>query len=171
MKRIAIFADATWNSPQQGAATNVLQMARAVRPLSGGAEQVAFYDWGVGSDRKKIAGGISGVHSDVGGGYEERGLSDCAAQWMIREAGKSGFRFESHLTREVVPDSGDAQHNERKGIYRARKTFVRPVSGPVHKTVKARWLADAHGYRKKSKALGQLLDSVNNDWSRIEVIR
>lgn len=61
MKRIAIFADATWNSPQQGAATNVLQMARAVRPLSGGAEQVAFYDWGVGSDRKKLAGGISGV--------------------------------------------------------------------------------------------------------------
>jgi len=48
---------------------------------------------------------------------------------------------------------------------------VAPVSGPVHKTVEARWLADAHGYRKKSKALGQLLDSVNNDCSRIEVIR
>ena len=338
MKRIAVFADGTWNSPQQGAATNVLQMARAVGPLSGGAEQVAFYDWGVGSDRKKLAGGISGVgidknimdcyrfimhnydpgdalfffgfsrgaytarslagfirncgilrrehadqvpaafrfyrqrsassgpnaaravkfrrdyavaditeiefvgvwdtvgslgipvpfwgtlgereflfhdtepskivqharhavsidenridfeptlwsdkpgmdlqqlwfsgvHSDVGGGYEERGLSDCAAQWMIREAGKSGFRFESHLTRQVVPDPEDAQHNERKGIYRARKAFVRPVSGPVHKTVKTRWLADAHGYRKKGKALAQLLDSVNNDWSRIEVIR
>ncbi len=77
MKRIAIFADGTWNSPQHGAATNVLPMARAVQP----------------------------------------------------------------------------------------------VSGPGHITVKARWLADAHGYRNKSKALGQLLDSVNNDWSRIEVIR
>ena len=39
------------------------------------------------------------------------------------------------------------------------------------KTVKARWLADAQGYRKKRKAPGQLLDSVNNDRSRIEVIR
>ena len=30
MKRIAIFADGTWNSPEQGRATNVLRMARAV---------------------------------------------------------------------------------------------------------------------------------------------
>ena len=338
MKRIAIFADGTWNSPEQGGATNVLQMARAVRPVSGGAEQVAFYDWGVGTDRKKLAGGISGVgidknimdcyrfivhnydpgdalyffgfsrgaytvrslagfvrncgvlrrehadqvpaafrlyrqrsgnsspnaqraakfrrdyavaditeiefvgvwdtvgslgipvpfwgtlgereflfhdtepskiirharhavsidenredfeptlwsdkpgldlqqvwfagvHSDVGGGYRERGLSDCACQWMIREAGKSGFRFEPHLTSAVVPDPEDAQHNERKGIYRARKALVRPITGPVHKTVKARWQADAHGYQRKSKALGQLLKSVHDDWSKIRVIR
>ena len=77
MKRIAIFADASWNSPQQGAATDVLQMPRAVRP----------------------------------------------------------------------------------------------VSGPVHKMLKVRWLADAQGYRNKSKVPGQLLDPVNNGWSRIGVIR
>ena len=338
MKRIAIFADGTWNSPEQGGASNVLQMARAVRPLSGGAEQVAFYDWGVGTDRKKITGGISGVgidknimdcyrfimhnydpgdalfffgfsrgaytvrslagfirncgilrrehaaqasaayrlyrqrsassgpnarramqfrrdyavaditqiefvgvwdtvgslgipvpfwgtlgereflfhdtepskiiqharhaiaidenrvdfeptlwsdkpgldlqqvwfsgvHSDVGGGYKERGLSDCAAQWMIREAGKYGLRFETHLVKAVAPNPEDAQHNERKGIYRARKELVRPVTGPVHKTVKARWLTDAHGYQGKSKALRQLLDTVGGDWSKIEVMR
>ena len=338
MKRIAIFSDGTWNSPEQGGATNVLQMARAVRPVSGGIEQVAFYDWGVGTDRKKIAGGISGVgidknimdcyrfvmhnydagdalflfgfsrgaytarslagfirncgilrrehaaqvlaafrlyrqrsassgpnaqrairfrrnyavaditeiefvgvwdtvgslgipvpfwgtlgereflfhdtepskivqharhalaidenrvdfeptlwsdkpgmdlqqvwfagvHSDVGGGYPERGLSDCAGQWMIREAGKSGLRFEQHLVNAVVPDPEDAQHNERKGIYRARKAFVRPVIGPVHKTVKARWLANAHGYQNKSKALRERLASVNGDWSEIGVMR
>jgi uncharacterized protein (DUF2235 family) len=52
MKRIVIFADGTWNSPEQGGATNVLQMARAVRPKVGDIEQVAFYDWGVGTDRK-----------------------------------------------------------------------------------------------------------------------
>ena len=114
---------------------------------------------------------FAGVHSDVGGGYAERGLSDCAAQWMIREAGKCGFRFEQHLASAVVPDSEDAQHNERKGIYRARKAFVRPVTGPVHKTVKARWLADAHGYQRKSKALKERLASVNGDWSRIGVVR
>lgn len=338
MKRIAIFADGTWNSPQQGGASNVLQMARAVRPLAAGAEQVAFYDWGVGSDRKKLAGGISGVgidknimdcyrfimhnydpgdalfffgfsrgaytvrslagfirncgilrreyaqqvpaafrlyrqrsassgpnaaravkfrhdyavaditriefvgvwdtvgslgipvpfwgtlgereflfhdtepskivqharhavsidenridfeptlwsdkpgmdlqqvwfsgvHSDIGGGYEERGLSDCAAQWMIREAGKYGFRFETHLLNAVLPDPGAAQHNERKGIYRARQAAVRQLSGWVHKTARARWLADAHGYQGKSKALRKLLDSVDHDWSKIAIMR
>jgi uncharacterized protein (DUF2235 family) len=338
MKRIAIFADGTWNSPEQGGATNVLQMARALRPVSGRAEQVAFYDWGVGTDRKKMAGGISGVgidknimdcyrfimhnydpgdglyffgfsrgaytvrslagfirncgvlrrehadrvpaafrlyrqrsassgpnakravkfrrdyavaditkiefvgvwdtvgslgipvpfwgtlgereflfhdtepskiirharhavsidenredfeptlwsdkpdldlqqvwfagvHSDVGGGYQERGLSDCACQWMIREAGKFGLRFELHLTAAVAPDPEDRQHNERKGIYRARKALVRSITGPVHKTVKVRWQADAHSYRSKSKALSELLAAVNDDWSKIRVMQ
>lgn len=46
MKRIVIFADGTWNSPEKGGATNVLQMARGVLPLAAGVEQVAFYDWG-----------------------------------------------------------------------------------------------------------------------------
>ena len=39
MKRIAIFADGTWNSPEQGGATKVLQMARAVQPEVDGTEQ------------------------------------------------------------------------------------------------------------------------------------
>ena len=64
MKRIAIFADGTWNSPEKGEATNVLQMARAVRPMGNGVEQVAFYDWGVGTDRKEMTGGISGEGID-----------------------------------------------------------------------------------------------------------
>ena len=56
MKRIVICADGTWNSPEQGTATNVLKIARAVRPQASGIEQICFYDWGVGTDRKKIAG-------------------------------------------------------------------------------------------------------------------
>jgi len=64
MKRIVIFADGTWNSPEQGGATNVLQMARAVRPTVNDVEQVTFYDWGVGTDRKKLSGGISGAGID-----------------------------------------------------------------------------------------------------------
>ncbi len=114
---------------------------------------------------------FAGVHSDIGGGYEERGLSDCAGQWMIREAGKYGLGFETHLANAVVPNPEDTQHNERKGIYRARKELVRSVTGPVHKTVKQRWLADAHGYQGKSKALRQMLDAVGGDWSKIEVMR
>ncbi|MDP6651505.1 MAG: DUF2235 domain-containing protein [Gammaproteobacteria bacterium] len=49
---------------EQGNATHVLQMARAVRPKASGIEQVAFYDWGVGTDRKKMAGGITGAGID-----------------------------------------------------------------------------------------------------------
>ena len=339
MKRIVIFADGTWNSPEDGGATNVLRMARAVRPVADDMEQVAFYDWGVGTDRKKMAGGITGagidkniqdcyrfivhnykngdhlfffgfsrgaytvrslggfirncgllkrehadqipaayqlyrkrtrasspneqqatefrskyavaditkiefvgvwdtvgalgipvpfwgtlgekeflfhdtepskivqharhavaidenredfeptlwsdkpgldlkqvwfagVHSDVGGGYDEAGLSDCAAKWMVKESSSFGLKFETHFTNALNPDPADKHHNERKGIYLARgpKPFVRTIKGPIHRSVKKRWDMNAYDYRKKSKALNALLDSVNGDWSKVEIV-
>ena len=42
MKRIAIFADGTWNSPDEDNASNVMQMARAVKPRVGKTQQIAF---------------------------------------------------------------------------------------------------------------------------------
>ena len=337
MKRIAIFADGTWNSPEKGGATNVLQMARGVRPAAAGVEQVAFYDWGVGTDRKEIAGGISGegidknimdcyrfivhnyeagdelyffgfsrgaytvrslagfirnrgllerqhadkipdayrlyrmrdpstipnsteaeqfrhdfavadithiefvgvwdtvgaignpvpfwgtlgeseflfhdtelskivrharhavsidenreefeptlwshkpgldlkqvwfagVHSDVGGGYQEYGLSHCAFEWIVDEVTSFGFEFEEHLIDSIVPNAKDEVHDERTGIYLLRGELVRPITGPLHSSVMERWNADAHGYRGESKALKALLKSKDNDWSQIEVV-
>jgi uncharacterized protein (DUF2235 family) len=337
MKRIAIFADGTWNSPEKGGATNVLRMTRAVQPVAGGAEQVAFYDWGVGTDRKILMGGISGdgidknimdcyrfivhnydegdqlfffgfsrgaytvrslagfirncglltrpnanripeafrlyrkrtrasgpneseavtfrkkyaladitpiefvgvwdtvgslgipvpfwgtlgdrkflfhdtepskivqharhavaidenredfkpvlwsdkpsidlkqvwfsgVHSDVGGGYKNRGLSDCASNWMLAEASKCGLQFESHFIDAIKPRPSIKMHNERKGIYLARDSFTREINGPVHATVKERWDRNAHQYRQRSKPLKRLLASVGDDWSQIEVV-
>lgn len=336
MKRIAIFADGTWNSPEKGLATNVLRLARSVRPVHAGSEQVAFYDWGVGTDRQKLAGGITGagidknimdcyrfvvhnyapgdqlfffgfsrgaytarslagfirncgvlrrehedltpeaykhyrkrtpasspdapdsvnfrasyavaditpiefvgvwdtvgalgipvpfwgtlgkkeilfhdtapskivqharhavsldenredflptlwsekpgldllqvwfagVHSDVGGTYEDPGLSDCAADWMVSEATRFGLGFEDHL--KLAPDPEAGQHNERSGIFLARPEAVRTIEGgPLHRSVKQRWDADAQGYRKKGKALKRLLDSVGGDWTKIPIV-
>jgi len=337
MKRIAIFSDGTWNSPEQGAATNVLQMARSISPEVNGIEQVSFYDWGVGSDGKKVSGGISGAgidknimdcyrflvhnynegdqlfffgfsrgaytvrslagfirncgllkrehadqipsaykhyrkrakatgpneqksqnlrqayavaditpiefigawdtvgalgipvpfwgtlgereflfhdtepskiikharhavsidenridfeptlwgekpgldlqqvwfsggHSDVGGGYDEVGLSHIAAQWIVDEANKCGLVFEPHFINTLKPNPKDTLHNERKGIYRARKELVRIVTGPLHASVKIRWDLDSDGYRKKSKALTRLLQSIEGDWTKLEIV-
>ena len=337
MKRIAVFADGTWNSPEKSRATNVLRMARAVKPEAGGRQQVVFYDWGVGTDRKKLSGGITGAgidknimdcyrflvhnyddddqlfffgfsrgaytarslagfirncgilkrehaskipdayrlyrkrtrasrpdelesvqfrrdfavanitpiefvgawdtvgalgipvpfwgtlneqeflfhdtepskivqharhavsidenredfapvlwsdkpnvdiqqvwfagaHSDIGGGYRERGLSDCASQWMLNEAQAFGLEFESHFVDAIKPDPGVKLHNERRGIYRARGELTRSIHGAVHVTAKRRWDADAQNYRKKSKTLKRLVDSVGGDWSQIDVI-
>ena len=61
MKRIIICCDGTWNSPDDEQATNVLRLSRAIAPVdAAGTKQVTFYDWGVGSDRKKLSGGITG---------------------------------------------------------------------------------------------------------------
>ncbi|MCF7980353.1 MAG: DUF2235 domain-containing protein [Pseudomonadales bacterium] len=334
MKRIVICADGTWNSPEQGNATNVLRVARAIRPRADKIEQISFYDWGVGTDRKKIAGGITGagidknimdcyrfivhnydpgdqlfffgfsrgaytarslagfirncgllkrehadripeafilyrkrtqssspsqkaaiqfrqayavaditpiafvgvwdtvgalgipvpfwgtlgereflfhdtepskiiqharhavsidenredfepslwstkpgldiqqvwfagVHSDIGGGYSESGLSDCASDWIIKEASKFGLEFEPHLLNRIKPNPLDKAHNERKGLYLARRQIVRVINGPLHLSVKQRWDKNAHDYQDKCKALNRLLTSVNHDWSKI----
>lgn len=337
MKRIAIFADGTWNSPERGGVTNVLRMTRAIRPSVSGVAQVAFYDWGVGTDRKKLRGGISGVgidknimdcyrfivhnydpgdelfffgfsrgaytvrslagfirncgllrrphadkipdafrlyrkrtrashpnapaakafrrqyavrditpikfvgvwdtvgalgipvpfwgtlgdreflfhdtepsrivqharhavsldenredflpvlwsdkasvdirqvwfagvHSDVGGGYANRGLSDCAVAWMVKEATGFGLNFEAHFTRSIDPKPSARMHNERKGIYLARDSIVREVAGAIHASARERWERNAYRYRSKGKALKRLLDAVDGDWSRIDVV-
>lgn len=61
-KRIVVCADGTWNDPEDDNPTNVLRMARAVKPVaSNGVKQVVFYDWGVGSYYAKLRGGTAGL--------------------------------------------------------------------------------------------------------------
>jgi uncharacterized protein (DUF2235 family) len=113
---------------------------------------------------------FAGVHSDVGGGYTDRGLSDCASRWMLGQAEGFGLQFEPHFIDGLGEDFGASQHRSRKGIYLARASVVREITGPVHRSVKRRWDANAHDYRNKSRALRALLDSVENDWSRIDLV-
>ncbi len=50
MKRLVVCSDGTWNTPESKDFTNVVKMARAIRPKdSHDVEQVVFYDWGVGT--------------------------------------------------------------------------------------------------------------------------
>ena len=89
---------------------------------------------------------------------------------MIDQANNFGLHFESHFLDSVQPDPGGRTHNERTGIYRARGELIRNIAGPVHRTVKQRWDADAHKYRKKGKALKNLLRSVGDSWDNITIV-
>ena len=67
-----------------------------------------------------------GVHSDVGGGYAEHGLSDGARYWIEWEAAKAGIQFpagyfpsgilpgDKHVMR---PDSSAAPHDSRYRLF------------------------------------------------------
>lgn len=52
-----------------------------------------------------------GVHSDVGGGYAESGLSDVTLEWMTREGGRFGLLVKPDARRFVAPDPLDKLHN------------------------------------------------------------
>jgi uncharacterized protein (DUF2235 family) len=75
MANIVVCADGTWHRPEEDLEadfpTNVLRLARAVKPTSGDTKQHVFYDWGLGSYHDKLLGGAigRGIHKNILDGY------------------------------------------------------------------------------------------------------
>ncbi|MFB8773831.1 DUF2235 domain-containing protein [Streptomyces broussonetiae] len=85
---------------------------------------------------------FAGVHSDVGGGYRETGLSDIALLWMVDQARRYGLEFDLDVLSEagpkvmrpekstdfrVRPDGSGPLHSSRTGMYRLVKPLHRPI--------------------------------------------
>ncbi len=58
---------------------------------------------------------FAGVHSDVGGSYNESGLSDIALKWMIEKAEKKGLKID--LSKKINPDPLTKIHNSWSGLF------------------------------------------------------
>jgi len=75
MKRIVICADGTWNRPEKDLKkdfpTNVLKLARAIKPRDKDVSQQVFYDWGIGSYHDRVIGGATGrgLHKNIMDNY------------------------------------------------------------------------------------------------------
>jgi hypothetical protein len=92
---------------------------------------------------------FAGVHSDVGGSYREKGLSNVALRWMLQQAEGAGMRLTDGWEETLEPgpkaptDSGmrckdeQAQHESRKGFWRvfprAKRQF--PENPRIHQSV------------------------------------
>ncbi len=62
---------------------------------------------------------FEGVHSDVGGGYAETGLSDTALLWMAVEANEMGLVFDEPLFSYYAASRSSAiRHNSLKPLFR-----------------------------------------------------
>lgn len=120
-----------------------------------------------GLDLKQVW--FAGVHTDVGGGYKDRGLGDHAGQWLAGEASARGLAFARHFLKDLAPDHVGKQHNEYTGFYRImRRSTVREVEPTLHRSVKKRW--DALGSDYRSPALRSLLERVDGDWAQITLV-
>jgi len=82
-----------------------------------------------GHDVKQVW--FPGVHSDVGGGYRETGLSDGALKWMIEEAAAQGLGFNTQLTQQVKPDFRGQLHNSLDGVFKFLPSVPRSAP-PLH---------------------------------------
>jgi len=83
---------------------------------------------------------FSGVHSDVGGGYKEKGLSDITLEWMITHAYSHGLRVKSSAMKKLRKDPAGKMHDSCKGIWKPFGTKVRSIAktDSVHGSVKKR---------------------------------
>lgn len=71
---------------------------------------------------------FAGVHSDVGGGYQDAGLSDKALLWMVEKAEACGLALNrAYLGRTLAEDSPETLHNSMTTLYKRLGTHLRPI--------------------------------------------
>lgn len=71
---------------------------------------------------------FAGVHSNVGGGYENAGLADVALEWMLDRATEHGLSFDARYSRlHIGPDPLGELRDSFKGMYRLSKPYSRPI--------------------------------------------
>lgn len=80
---------------------------------------------------------FSGVHSDVGAWYDERGLSNISLHWMLSKAMQHGLDADKVELEKRVPNPNDKLHNSYTSIWRIRGTYKRkiPENANIHESV------------------------------------
>ena len=93
----------------------------------------------------------TGAHRDVGGGYNECGLSDCALKWMIEKAENVGLKFKDDSA--IIPNPLDKIHNSMSLFYEIFGSKDRKMgNGPEYNEIlspaaKTRWNTNTENYR------------------------
>ncbi len=92
---------------------------------------------------------FAGSHSDVGGWYEERGLSNVALHWMLGRAAACGLRIRERELAARRPDPHGALHPSCTGFWKIRGSRTRkiPEGARIHKSVFERMDDPGNRYR------------------------
>ena len=70
---------------------------------------------------------FTGAHSNVGGGYQDSGLSDIALHWMAARAEARGIEFDPGWRGRLFPDVFGELRDSREGIYKLLCESVRSI--------------------------------------------
>ncbi len=107
----------------------------------------ALWDPRIAEDQNMKQVWFCGMHTDVGGGYEEQQLSDIALDWMVRKAKQHGLEIYPRHDMKIDGDPDGTMHDSRGGalsrFFRKKvrswpvETHGKPV---IHESVKKRVL-------------------------------
>ncbi len=109
---------------------------------------VSVWDEGAKTDHQTIEQvWFPGSHSDVGGGYPERGLSDLALEWMFEKAAAAGLRLTQRRL-EPEPSARGVLHRSRVGAWRLWRPVTRRIAegARIHRSVFDRMHRDYDDY-------------------------
>ncbi len=95
---------------------------------------------------------FAGVHSDVGGWYDECGLSNITMQWMLKKAKSAGLDVDDALVATMPGDHNDKIHESYSGFWKFRGSRRRniPEGALIHKSVFDRMGNAANKYKPKN---------------------
>ena len=110
---------------------------------------------------------FAGVHSDVGGGYPEHGLSDLAFDWMMDCAATAGAEPDPDVVNALgtKPDATQAIHDSLKGLFKLN-TFDRQIGATqfkteyFHRSLVEKWGKDKNYRPKPLKPHAAKLDAL-----------
>jgi uncharacterized protein (DUF2235 family) len=111
-------------------------------------EPALWHDKKSESTESVVQAWFPGVHTNVGGGYVDAGLSDRTLYWMIRNAEKCGLRFNSlYLERRIDPNWFGELRDSMKLYYETpltgmpawRKIGTGAVGESIHFSAIERW--------------------------------
>jgi len=71
---------------------------------------------------------FAGVHSNIGGGYADAGLSDTSLLWILGKAAGCGLALnEDYVRSRIHPNPEGELRDSRAGIYRLIPAYLRPI--------------------------------------------
>jgi uncharacterized protein (DUF2235 family) len=74
-----------------------------------------------------------GVHSNVGGGYVDSGLSDVALKWMVDKATATGLVFDKSYVDKIKANSSGELRDSAGGIFSITPKMIREINNLVVK--------------------------------------
>lgn len=69
-----------------------------------------------------------GVHSNVGGGYADSGLSNIALNWLVQKAHETGLCYHEDEMKKIKPDYNGVMRNSYTYMYWLWGPAMRPIS-------------------------------------------
>jgi hypothetical protein len=76
-----------------------------------------------------------GVHSNVGGGYADSGLSDIALKWMMDKARTAGLEFDEEYVKNLKCNSEGEIRNSWTGIFKITGQILRSINAEINEQI------------------------------------